>query len=125
MNVGVLTAERDGPDIKFTMQLPDAHDHFMVERFDKIEVADGGERIEVWKPIHPGTRKWVNCGVDAVGVDFERAARIDDLGRPIDNPDPVPGGRFRAMALYQFTEPGTQVRHLATDGVYTGIVTVP
>jgi hypothetical protein len=133
MSVGTLTARRVGPDIEFTMQLPtepgpagEPHDHFMVERFKGIEVNAKGERVEVWKPIHTGTRKHV--AIDPtngnVGVEWLRARRMDDLGNMIDNPDPVPGGRFRALALYRVHEPGTQVRVLHTHGQPTGEVVV-
>lgn len=132
MTTGTLSATREGPDIRFEMELPthsgpagESFDHFMVEHFKGTLIDDKGERVDVWEPIHTGTRKWVNCGCEAVGIEYWRARRIDEItGAPIDNPDPVPGGRFRALALYKFDEPGTNVRVLHTHGLPTGEVVV-
>lgn len=116
---GILTAELDGSNAKLTMTFPDDYDHsFMVEKFSGIAVDADGNEIEVWEPIHTGTRKFVQGDVDyhmaylAEGHPDEPYARIP--GRPTT---------YRALA-YRNAEPGSRVLILHTDGVFAGPVTV-
>jgi hypothetical protein len=75
MTRGVLRAERQGPHVKFTFEFPprpdDLHsdeewfDHaFSVERFEGTETDDDGNEVEIWRPIHTGTRKYVRHHTD-------------------------------------------------------------
>jgi hypothetical protein len=107
---GVLTAFREGPNVRFEMEFPPGFDHsFVVERLD---VNPAGE--QVWTPIHTGTSKFVTTGCD-----YEYA-RLGPDGVPV----PLAGPRtYRALA-YRQIEPDANVRVLHTEGVYTEPVTV-
>lgn len=99
---GVLTAKREGPQVKLTMEYPDGFDHaFMVERLDGKD--DNGN--EMWAPIHTGTAKFVQGDTD---FDYS-----------------PPAGRcaYRALA-YRNAEPDSKVLILHTEGAYTDPVTV-
>jgi len=105
MSAGVLTAEFEGPYVKFTMTYPDGFDHcFMVE---KRHVDPEGK--EIWLPIHTGTDKFVHSEVD-----YELATGEDMRVR---------GGTYRALA-YRDAEPDAAVNIIHTDGTYTDSVTV-
>jgi hypothetical protein len=115
---GVLTAERDGPHIKLTMQFPDGYDHaFMVERYEGVQVNDDGVEEEVWTPIHTGTAKFVQGDVD-----YEMARQPDAPDLP---PQPLPGPRtYRALAYRHAETSPSGVRVLHTEGNYTDPITI-
>lgn len=116
---GMLTAEVDGPNAKLTFEFPEGFDHcFMVEKFSGIALDDDGNEVEVWEPIHTGTRKFVQGDVD-----YHMAYL------PEEHPDipyaRVPGQSttYRALA-YRNAEPESRVLILHTNGTYTDHVTV-
>lgn len=117
---GTLTAELDGPNVKLTMEFAsDDYSHcFMVEKFSGTTIDDNGNVVEVWNPIHTGTRKFISGGVD------HHMAYLPD-----DHPDApfarVPGQKttYRALA-YRDAEPHANVTILHTHGTYTDSVTV-
>lgn len=117
MSVGTLTAERDGPHIKFTIDYADPDfDHFMVERFEGYRIDEIGNQVEVWTPIRGGAAKYV-CG----DTTHERSREYDEDEEPV----PLQGPRtYRALVYRRVQDPGTQVRVLHTEGIYSAPVTI-
>lgn len=116
---GILTAELDGPNAKLTFEFSDGYDHsFMIEQFKGMGLDDDGNEVEVWEPIHTGTRKFVQGDVDY------HMAYLPD-GHPDEPYARVPGQQttYRALA-YRNGEPGSRVLILHTAGVYTASTTV-
>lgn len=101
---GILSAERDGPHVKFTMQLPEGYDHFRVERLTTV-----AGRSE-WVPIHSGVHGFIEGDTD-----HEMAAD--------DEPDRLGPRTYRAVA-HRRIEMGSRVKVLETHSQYTNAVTV-
>lgn len=113
MSAGFLSAERHGPHIKFTVQLPEGHDHFALEILRTRHDEHGNPYLE-WQPLGEGF----------VEGDTEfHMAKAEDPEFP-DLVKPLPEGRYRALAYRRACWPGTQVRVLETSGEYTNEVTV-
>jgi hypothetical protein len=116
---GTLTGELVELNAKLTMQFPDGFDHsFMVEQYKgTVSDADGNE-VEVWEPIHTGTRKFVEGDVDM------HMAYLPE-GHPDTQYARVPGQKTTYRALcYRNAEPDSKVLILHTEGTYTDPVTV-
>lgn len=128
---GTLTAELDGINAKLTMSFPDGFDHsFMVEQYcgmkQKLDAQgepglDAGGAVvmeEDWRPIHTGTRKFVQGDVDY------HMAYLPD-GHPDVPYARVPGQRTTYRALcYRNAEPNSNVLILHTQGTFTESVSV-
>jgi len=121
MPTGRLTAKREGPHIRFEMDHhPDYTHAFMVEKYldtrEELDALGNLVPVEVWEPIHTGTAKFVKHGHT-----HETARTPDD---PDASPQPLPGGRYRALGyrLAETSVSGVEILH--TDGVYTDVVTV-
>lgn len=100
-NAGTLTAEQDGPNVRFTMKFPDGHAHaFTVE---KLYTNPAGE--SEWRSVHMGNRRFLRGTVG-----YETAV-----------PD---GGTYRALAYRLAARSVSGVPTLHTEGVYTDAVTV-
>ena len=116
---GILTAELDGPNAKFTMTFPDGFDHsFMVEQFRGMGVDEDGNEFEIWEPLHTGTRKFVQGETDW------HMAYLPE-GHP-DVPyarDPSQKTTYRALC-YRNAEPESKVLILHTEGDFTPSVTI-
>jgi len=117
---GTLTAELDGPNAKLTMLFEsDDYSHcFMVERFAGTVADDDGNEVEAWEPIHTGTRKFVQGGVDY------HMAYLPE-GHPDVPYARVPGQpmTYRALA-YRDADPDANVTILHTHGTYTDPVSI-
>lgn len=117
---GTLTAEFDGPNVKLTMGFEsDDYSHcFMVEKFAGTDKDDKGNVVEVWEPIHTGTRKFVRGEVDY------HMAYLPE-GHPDARCARVPGetATYRALA-YRDADPAANVTILHTHGTYTGPVSI-
>jgi hypothetical protein len=117
---GALTAELvDGINAKLTMSFPDGYDHsFMVEQFKGTTTDSEGNEIEIWEPLHTGTRKFIQGEVD-----------MHMCYLPEDDPDAryarVPGQRTTYRALcYRNAEPESRVLVLHTEGTYSDPVSI-
>jgi hypothetical protein len=117
---GTLTAERVGPDVRFTFTAPDGFDHhsFVVEQ---LVTNPAGE--EEWVQLHTGVRKFISLDE---GWDRAPRPRSDNPDEPDPEPAPLPGPRtYRALAYRDTTaQMGSNVRHLTTGGAYSDAVTV-
>lgn len=113
MSAGVLTAERDGTNVKLTMEFPPGYDHcFSPEYLAGTETdPDTGEEREVWASLYSGTRKYVY--VDSCYVYGESS------GDPDEPSIPPPVRTYRALAYKLVIAPHV----LETDGSYTASVT--
>lgn len=62
---GTLTAEREGPHVKLTMEFADGDDHiFAVERYDGTATDEDGNDVEIWTYIHTGQNKFIEGDTD-------------------------------------------------------------
>lgn len=115
MSAGYLIAERDGPHVKLTMQIPEGHDHFEVELLTTTVV--NGQQVQTWEPIHAGGDQYVNGNTT-----WERAKHPTDSEMP---PQPLDGPRtYRALAYRRFYPAGARVRCVSSAPRYTDAVTV-
>lgn len=129
---GRLKAKLDGPHAKFTFEPPEGYDHsFMVERFHGMKqkkdalgmpvVDASGVPVmeEDWRPIHSGTRKFVE-GTTTHHMRWPEPDPSDPHARAV----PPGPHRYRALAYRLAEESVSGVKILHTEGVYTPEVRV-
>lgn len=121
MAAGSLRAERVGPHIRFTVVLPEGHDHVLVERHDGVDPKTGEA---VWTPINGGHAMYAR-GVDGVAETWHRSVAPSAVPELTDSELPeLPPGKYRALAFQRYFRKGTQVRLLRSADAYMSLVTV-
>ena len=135
--IGKLTAERDGPHVRFTMEYPPRPDDlhpdeewydaaWAVERFEGLKekhdaqgnpvLDDNGNpvMVEDWRHIHTGTRKFVRHTSD------------HHMHHPTtpNPPHAGPHNTYRALVYRVFEKPPSGVTMLETHGQHTPPVTI-
>lgn len=113
MTAGILSAEQDGPHVKFTMEYPDHADHcFTLEHFEGKTYDEFGNEVEVWAAVHPYEEKYIQS---ATGWHLAEGSGL------IDKPPKPRSGRYRALTyrLAETSVSGVPILH--TCGCYAEV----
>lgn len=112
MTAGILTAEQDGPHVRFEMQYPDHADHcFTLERYEGMTYDENGVEVEVWAAVHPYEEKYIQS---ATGWHLAHSADPEKPPKPRS-------GRYRALTyrLAETSVSGVPILH--TCGCYATV----